>query len=69
VIFRPDRSRVPGEKELRWVYPKVFLFLVGACLGIAGMTLHIDWLITAGVIVLAFGLLLRLLSRRADSGE
>ncbi|MEO5510240.1 MAG: hypothetical protein ABIV28_03590 [Longimicrobiales bacterium] len=48
------------------IYPKIFTFLLGACLGIAGMTLHIEWLVTVGVIVLAIGLLLRFLSRRSD---
>jgi hypothetical protein len=58
--------REPTPAQLRWVYPKIIIFVLGASLGLAGIASGIEWLVTAGVIVLAAGIILRLAGSRAD---
>lgn len=61
-MFRSSRER-QSEGAQRWVYPKIFLFVIGAALGLAGMTAGIDWLVTVAIAVLAAGVLLRFIAR------
>lgn len=61
--FRP--SRQPGGPD-RWLHVKMALFVLGAALGIAGMTADNDTLVGVGIFVLAAGVLLRLLPERRE---
>jgi hypothetical protein len=53
----------PSAAQIRWLYVKILLFVVGASLGLVGMTAGPEWLVTAAVVVLAAALILRMLTR------
>lgn len=57
-----DRGRTAGP-YLRW---KVRLFTAGAGLALAGIYLEETWLVSAAIVVLGGGVLLRFLPRRKD---
>ncbi len=59
-------GRDPTPSQMRWLYPKILLFVTGAAIGLAGMASGREWLVNAGVAVLAVGLLLRFLTRDRD---
>ena len=61
-IFRRDRST--GNDDDSLLLWKVRLFIVGAGLGVAGMTMNIPWVLWAGMAALFVGMLLRLSERR-----
>lgn len=56
--FRPSRERRGPDPRL---HLKILLFVIGAALGIAGMVLERTWLIALAIVLLAVGVLLRLL--------
>jgi hypothetical protein len=47
---------------------RIWAFFLGAALGLAGIFLDISWLVTAALIVLAGGVLLRVWAVRASRG-
>lgn len=51
-----------------WLPLKLALFVVAAAAAVAGMALRVDWLVTAAIVLLALGILLRFLHPR-DSGD
>ena len=56
-----------GAAFLRW---RIRVFFLGAALGLAGIFLNRSWLVTAGMVVLLVGVLLRALPEGdPDSGE
>lgn len=57
-LFRPSRAQRGSD---RWLRLKMAIFVVGAAVGIAGMATENDLLVGVGIIVLAAGVLLRLL--------
>ena len=62
-LFRPDRSRPPGEDPfLIW---KVRFFVIGGGLGIGGMVMELPWMLWTGVAILAVGWILRFRSLEA----
>ncbi len=63
-MFWASRRR---HDDARLLAPRMVLFVLGAGLGLAGMALEISWLVTAGIVVLAVGLALGLISRRRGS--
>lgn len=67
-MLRASRGPTSQSAE-RWVYPKVFVFLIGGALGVIGMTAHIDWLVTVAVAVLAVGVAMRFLGRDPSTAE
>ena len=50
----------------RWLEARIALFAVGALLALVGMGLRNDWVIGTAGVILAAGILLGLVARRAD---
>ncbi|MFW5947835.1 MAG: hypothetical protein ACOCUW_05025 [Gemmatimonadota bacterium] len=48
----------------RWLWPKLWLFGVGALLALLGMAFRNDWLVGAAAVCLLAGVLLRFVKRR-----
>lgn len=63
-MFRASRARRSDDPGLR-----MLLFAIGAVLGIAGMIFVIDWLVTAGIIVLGIGMVAGIRERRRGEGD
>lgn len=57
-MFRPTRERRGEDRFLAW---KVWIFVVGAAVAMAGMGFSLSWLVWAGIGVLLVGLVLRFL--------
>ncbi len=56
-----------GDTLLTW---RIRAFFLGAVLGLAGIFLNIPWLVTAALVVLLVGMVLRrALARHPGSGE
>ena len=56
-----------GDTLLTW---RIRAFFLGAVLGLAGIFLNIPWLVTAALVVLLVGVVLRMvLARDPGSGE
>lgn len=55
-----------GVRNDRWLGAKMALFTAGALLAVAGMSLRRDWLIGLAAIVLAAGILLRVIAPRSS---
>jgi hypothetical protein len=62
MAFRPDRTR--GAAPDSTLHLRILLFCFGAGCALAGIYYDVSWLITAGTIVLAAGLLLSLINSR-----
>jgi membrane associated rhomboid family serine protease len=62
-MLRPDRARRGPDRTLRW---RMALLGTGAVLGLAGMYWSRSVLITAGIVALAAGLVLGVVSRRRE---
>ena len=54
-----DRSRKAGRYP--WLEWKVRLFVLGACMAVAGMTMEIRWLVAVAIAILFGGFLIRFL--------
>lgn len=66
MIFTSRRNR--GGPDV-WLPLKVALFIAGAAAAVAGMALQRDWLITAAIVLLGVGFLLRFVKPRGDPDE
>jgi hypothetical protein len=66
MIFSSRRNR--GGPDV-WLPLKTALFIVGAAAAVAGMVLDRDWLITAAIVLLGIGFLLRFVTPREDSAD
>jgi hypothetical protein len=64
-LFRPRRT----GRASRWLEWKVRIFAIGAVLGLAGIFLDEQSLVTAALVVLAVGAALRLLPEGKETGE
>lgn len=62
MIFRPTRE---ARGDPRFFKIKVVVLVLGASLGLAGMTTERSWLVYAGIGVLAVGLVLRMIAARS----
>jgi hypothetical protein len=62
-LFRPSRERRDGEDP--YLLQKMMLFVAGAIFGIIGMVTERTWVISIALLTLGFGMLLRILGRRA----
>lgn len=60
MILRASRRTVSGK----WLYEKIWLFVIAGGLGIAGMTAHIDWLVTVAIVILAIAIIAKLIADR-----
>lgn len=69
MVFRPDRSRRAAPDPT--LHARILLFSFGAGCALAGMYYDAGWLITAGIVVLAAGVVLSLINnrRRRDAQE
>lgn len=56
-LFRLRRERSVSPDI--WLPLKVALFIAGAAAALAGMALRQDWLVTAAIVLLGIGILLR----------
>jgi hypothetical protein len=61
MMLRPSRKRRPEDDFFPF---KVLLFAVGAGFALAGISAGRDWLVTVGIVALAVGVMLRLVSER-----
>lgn len=64
-MFRVSREKAAG----RFFVVKTFLFVLGASLGIAGMVSQRDWLVVIAIVVLAIGVIFRLIDKRIRDNE
>ena len=60
-------SREPGNE--RFLQLKVALLVLGAGVGVAGMTTDRIWLVNVGIAILVVGFILRLIRQRRDDEE
>jgi len=60
--FWADRRPRPGEDP--YLRHKVALFTAGTLAAVLGIALERDWLVTVAIVILAIGILLRVLPRR-----
>jgi hypothetical protein len=65
-LFHASRDTQGDDRFLRL---KVIIFVIGAALGIAGMSSRRDWLVATAIGVLAIGIVLRVLSARQRAHE
>jgi len=63
MIFRASRGNRGRD---RFLEIKALLLVTGASIGIAGMISERSWLVTIAIIVVAAGMVLRLIERRKD---
>ena len=63
-MFRARREQPTGEDL--WLIPKMVLFVSGALLGIGGMATGRDWPVTAGIVLLLMGFVMRFATRRVN---
>jgi hypothetical protein len=69
MVLRVDRSQREGRDPT--LHARILFFLLGAGCAFAGILYGTGWLVTVGTIILAIGVLLRLLGdrRRRDAQE
>ncbi|MGQ0561074.1 MAG: hypothetical protein ACT443_04275 [Gemmatimonadota bacterium] len=63
MIFRPSRERRGDD---RFCEAKATLFVLGASAGIVGMVTERTWLVYVAIVLVAAGVLLRLVARRGE---
>lgn len=70
-MLRPDRRDRSGQDPT--LHARILLFCLGAGCAIAGMYYNVGWLVTAGIVVLTVGMVVRLVGdrrrRRAQEAE
>lgn len=60
-MFRVSRTRRGDDRTLD---RRIALFAAGAAAGLAGIGLDIDWIVTAGIVLLLLGMILGIIERR-----
>lgn len=65
-LFRPGRAR-RGEDPHQST--KILIFALGAAAGLAGIASGRDWLVIAGILILAVGVALRVIGSRGEDHD